>query len=203
MFKLSKLSIVVLLGILLIGLYSISFSQQHSVSKDTSKEIQDSTQTQMNSTHENNTSKDNASKDNASKDNTSKDNTHQHSAHQHKSTEQIPAEDVDIRFTLASSFFEGKRIFVGDSSNINGQINPVLELNKGAVVEITLLNYTIWSHNFVIPDLAFHSEHVGPHDAITFTFQADLESGSSYPYYCTVDNHNQHGMEGLITIKKE
>ena len=95
----------------------------------------------------------------------------------------------------------GSECFVGVSSNIQGQINPVLEVPQGAVVEITLLNDTVPQHNFVIPDLSFHSEHVKSNDIVTFTFRADLESGSSYPYYCTVGNHNQEGMEGVIAIK--
>ena len=121
--------------------------------------------------------------------------------HQHSSISETLTEKADIKFTLAASQFEQKRIFVGVSSNIKGQINPVLELPQNAVVEITLLNDTVLQHNFVIPDLAFHSEHVSSSDAVTFTFRADLESGSSYPYYCTVANHNQEGMEGVIAIK--
>ncbi len=121
--------------------------------------------------------------------------------HQNESMSQMLAEDVDVKFTLAASFFDRKRVFVGVSPNIRGQINPVLEVPQGAVVEITLLNDTVRQHNLVIPDLSFHSKHIEFSDSATFTFHADLESGSSLPYYCTVDNHNIEGMEGVIAIK--
>ncbi len=181
MFKFSKLFIV-LFSILLIGIFSISLSQHSNSSNSDLGHSQRSEHSPPKSS-----------------DDKSYFNTHNH---QHKDMLEMPTEDnIDIKFTLAASFFEGKWIFVGDSSNINGQINPVLEVPQNALVEITLLNYTIWQHNLVIPDLAFHSEHVNSGDAVTFTFRADLESGSSYPYYCTVNNHNQQGMEGLIVIR--
>ncbi len=181
MFQFSRFFIVVLFSILLVGIFSFGLSQHNDASNNSSDHPQHSEHNQKSNDHKSYMNMDD---------------------HQHKGMSGTPIEDdVDIRFTLAASFFEGKRIFVGDSSNINGLINPVLEIPKNAVVEITLLNYTIWQHNFVIPDLSLHSEHINSDDAVTFTFRADLESGSSYPYYCTVDNHNQQGMEGLIVIK--
>ena len=178
MFQFSKFFIVALFSILLVGIFSFGLVQHNNTSNGNPDHSQHNEHNQKSSDPMN------------------------INDHQHKSMSEVPIEDdVDIKFTLAASFFEGKWIFVGDSSNINGQINPVLEVPQGAVAEITLLNYTIWQHNFVIPDLALHSEHVDSGDAVTFTFRADLESGVSYPYYCTVDNHNQQGMEGLIVIK--
>ena len=166
-------------GALLIGVFSSSLSQHSNPSDSASNHSKFEKHSQQDSDED-------------------KNNMHKH---QHGGMTEMLTEEADVKFTLAASWFERKRIFIGVSSNIKGQINPVLEIPQGAIVEVTLLNDTVLQHNFVIPNLALHSEHIDSSDAITFTFLADLEKDSSHPYYCTVDNHNQEGMEGLIVIK--
>ncbi len=150
MFKFSKFFIVALSDILLVGIFSFSLAQYNDASNGS----------------------DHSQHNEHSQKSSDKESYMNMNDHQHKGMSEMPTEDdVDVKFTLAASFFEKKRVFIGVSGNINGQINPVLEVPQGAVVEITLLNDTVLQHNFVIPSLALHSEHVSSSDAVTFTFQ--------------------------------
>ena len=45
----------------------------------------------------------------------------------------------DVTFTLRTDIAEGKLVFVGETGDIKGQINPQLNVREGAVVQINLV----------------------------------------------------------------
>ena len=131
--KFTKYFFATMSGALLIGVFSFSLSQHSSPPDSTSSHSQSEKHSQQDSDEDEN-------------------NVHKH---QHGGMTEMLTEEADVKFTLATSWFERKRIFIGVSSNIKGQINPTLEIPQGAVVEITLLNDTVLQHNFVIPKFSF------------------------------------------------
>lgn len=105
----------------------------------------------------------------------------------------------DVTFTLRTAIAEGKLTFVGVGGDIDGVVNPTLEVPVGAVVQITLVNGDGALHDIVVPDFGAASERiVGQGSSTTIVFRADKE-GEFY-YYCSVPGHRQAGMEGIIRV---
>ncbi|ODT77625.1 MAG: hypothetical protein ABS69_08660 [Nitrosomonadales bacterium SCN 54-20] len=63
-------------------------------------------------------------------------------------------------FTLGEKACEGPFycLLVGESGAIAGKINPDLEVNRGAVVQINLVNGDGAMHDIVIPELGAKSD---------------------------------------------
>ena len=105
----------------------------------------------------------------------------------------------NVNFTLRTAIAEGKMVYVGTGGDIEGLINPNLEVREGDVVQITLINGEGAEHDFVAPELSARSEFVtGIGSSTTLVFKAGKEG--SFSYYCSVAGHRAAGMEGLITV---
>ncbi len=107
------------------------------------------------------------------------------------------AETVDI--SLSTGFIEGKFVFIGVGGDIDGIVNPHLQVPEGATVNLTLTNGDAMEHDFVIGDLGIQSESVfNIGDSTTLSFIAG-EAGV-YDYWCSIPGHRLIGMEGTMTV---
>ncbi len=108
----------------------------------------------------------------------------------------------DISYTLSADLSDGKMIYTGVGGEIDGLVNPTLNVQNGQVVEITLVNNNVLEHNIVFPDLDTHSEHVNAEvDSTTLAFRVGDKEGN-LEYYCSIAGHREAGMEGLLAINK-
>jgi nitrite reductase (NO-forming) len=105
----------------------------------------------------------------------------------------------DVSFTLQTGIAEGKLVFMGVGGEIDGVVNPTLNVKPGAVVQITLIDGDGAQHDIAFPDFNAKSEIItGQGASSTFVFKADKEG--KFSYYCTVPGHRQAGMEGFIAV---
>jgi nitrite reductase (NO-forming) len=105
----------------------------------------------------------------------------------------------DISFTLQTGIAEGKLVFTGVGGTVDGVVNPTLEVNPGAVVQITLVDGDGAQHDIAFPEFNAKSEFVvGPGSSSTLVFRADKEG--KFNYFCTVPGHRQAGMEGVMMV---
>lgn len=87
--------------------------------------------------------------------------------------------------------------FVGVGGNIDGVVNPVLEVNAGDEVIIHLINGENMAHDIVLDNHDIASEMLirsGETTTITFVAQRDDR------YYCSVPGHIQTGMIGDLRV---
>ena len=106
---------------------------------------------------------------------------------------------ADVTFILRSDIAEGRMVYVGVGSDIDGVINPTLKVREGDVVQIILVNGEGAEHDLVIPDYKIRSEMVtGIGSSTTIAFKAG-EAGT-FSYYCSVAGHRAAGMEGLVNV---
>lgn len=104
-----------------------------------------------------------------------------------------------IEFHLTTGFIEGKFVFIGVGGDIDGVVNPQLQVPEGTTVSVTLENGDAMEHDFVIGDLDVYSESVfNLGEATTITFEAG-EAGI-YDYWCSIPGHRQIGMEGTFVV---
>lgn len=77
-----------------------------------------------------------------------------------------------------------------------------LTFKAGQTVTIKLTNSDSF-HDLVVDGLGVASEQIsaGDETSITFTLPKD-SAGKTYEYYCSVGNHRELGMVGLLTVKK-
>jgi nitrite reductase (NO-forming) len=107
--------------------------------------------------------------------------------------------EPDISFTLTTGFVEDKMVFIGTGGEIDGQLNPDLNVPTGAVVEIVLVNGDNVQHNLYVDGFNGVSEDVsqqGQETSLVFT----VGDAGVFPYYCTVPGHRQAGMEGSLIV---
>ena len=110
---------------------------------------------------------------------------------------------VTVEYTISTIMGQTPPMaFIGVSGDINGVINPTLKANVGDRVIITIINGDPIEHDFVIPDLAVHSEHLTTQgQEVTVEFIADRPG--SFKYICSVPGHEQIGMLGLLEVSGE
>lgn len=109
------------------------------------------------------------------------------------------AVEPEISFTLTTGFVEGKMAFIGTGGELEGQVNPTLNVPAGAVVEIVLVNGDSVLHNLVVDAFNAASEDVvqqGQETRLVFT----AGEAGVFPYYCSVPGHRQAGMEGSLVV---
>ncbi len=105
----------------------------------------------------------------------------------------------DVTFTLRTGIGQGKMIFTGVGGEIDGMVNPVLVVEPGEVVQITLVNGDGALHDVVAPDFDARTDQIsGPGSSSVMVFRADKEG--EYVYFCSVPGHRAAGMEGLIQV---
>lgn len=80
---------------------------------------------------------------------------------------------------------------------------PAITAKPGETVTVNL-SVDNGTHDFVIDELGVASQIIGGNqtNSVTFTIPEDVESGTTYTYYCSVSNHRQLGMEGQLTISE-
>ena len=90
--------------------------------------------------------------------------------------------------------------FVGTGGAIDGARNPALRVRAGEVVGITLVNADGFEHDFIIPALGAHGEHVrvkGEKALVVFR----AEKPGVYEYFCSIPGHRELGMKGTLIIE--
>ncbi|HVI52059.1 MAG TPA: copper-containing nitrite reductase [Candidatus Sulfotelmatobacter sp.] len=106
---------------------------------------------------------------------------------------------ADITFTLRTGIADGKMAFIGRGGDIDGKVNPVLNVREGDQVQINLINGEGAEHDIVVPDFHAASQHVvGKGASSSIVFQAG--SPGSFTYYCSIPGHREAGMQGAISI---
>ncbi len=105
----------------------------------------------------------------------------------------------DVSFTLRTNVGEKGLSFVGVGGNIDGVLNPKLQVAEGAVVQITLINGDGAMHDVVFPDFQAATEQVVGKGASSSTVFKASKSGT-FPYFCSIPGHRQAGMEGQLVV---
>ena len=94
--------------------------------------------------------------------------------------------------------FEGTMTgYIGIGGDIDGEKNPVLRVNRGDEVTITMINGENMAHDIVLDGHDVASEMLMREgEETTITFTADKND----KYYCTVPGHEQAGMVGQFEV---
>jgi len=113
--------------------------------------------------------------------------------------EETPHKEVlqaDLEIILKTNLSEGKFSFLGN----NGVKNPEIHIKKGSTVKIVIVNGDGIEHDFTIPDLNIHAEHISKKgEETSVVFKADKEG--IFTYYCSIPGHRELGMEGKIVVE--
>ena len=109
-----------------------------------------------------------------------------------------PEDDAVIVYTLVT-VAEGGLFYRGQGGDIDGIINPTLEVAVGGVVEIILINGDGNRHDIVAPDLGIESSMVRDLGSETSVIWEATQAGEFF-YWCSVSGHRAAGMECLIVI---
>ncbi|MBI4258808.1 MAG: cupredoxin domain-containing protein, partial [Thaumarchaeota archaeon] len=115
---------------------------------------------------------------------------------EHGEEEQMEA---TVEFTLQTTFGEGGLAFVGAGGEIAGKNNPMLQVNRGDIVKITIVNNDGIEHDFQIAELGVHAQHVrtiGEETSVTFKAEREGE----FSYICSIPGHKEAGMEGKLVV---
>ena len=79
-------------------------------------------------------------------------------------------------------------------------ISPsVISVDAKKNTTFILKNLGFTTHNFVIDELGIYSGVIPPGESKTITFMA--EEPGEYDFYCSVGNHRENGMEGVLIVK--
>src|SRR5689334_11503068 len=103
-----------------------------------------------------------------------------------------------VKYALTTNVVDGKMVFVGIGTGIDGVNNPILNANVGDQMEITLTSGDGSEHNIAFPDFNATSEHVKDKGSVTLKFTVD--KGGSFVYFCEIPGHRQAGMEGKLEV---
>ncbi len=107
-----------------------------------------------------------------------------------------------LEYSLKTGIVDGKMVFIGVGSGIDGVQNPVLSATTGDTVKITLTSGDGTEHDISFPDFNATSEHVvGQGSSTTLTFLVD--KGGEFSYFCTLPGHREAGMEGKFKVDGE
>ncbi len=72
-----------------------------------------------------------------------------------------------------------------------------IDVEKDTTFVLKNLGFT--THDFVVEEIDIHSGLIPPGGSKTITFKAD-EPGE-YDFYCSVGDHRDNGMEGVLIVK--
>lgn len=108
---------------------------------------------------------------------------------------------ADVSITLKTSIGAHGMGYMGVGGDIDGKINPTLEVPVGAVVQITLINGDGAEHDIAVPAYDAISDHILAKEASTvIAFTAKNEG--EFEYYCTLPGHKAAGMVGKLIVGK-
>lgn len=109
-----------------------------------------------------------------------------------------PAGEPTVSFTLSTTSDDGLA-FVGVGDAIDGVRNPMLQVEAGDIVEVTLENGDGVEHDISFPDFGATAQRLSQVGTeTTLTFEAAKEG--RLKYFCTVPGHREAGMEGDIVV---
>jgi len=107
------------------------------------------------------------------------------------------------QFTLTAGSADSRIVYFGVGDQIDGVINPDLNVNLGDTVQITLINQDGMQHDLTLPDFNAQTSLVlksGQQASAVFDVK-DIET-KTYPYFCTVAGHRQAGQEGRLIVNE-
>lgn len=115
-----------------------------------------------------------------------------------KTQPSIP-QTVDAEFALETAMLEESMVFIGVGGEIDGAINPDLNVNSGEAVRVVIVNDDGIPHDFAVPDLDAQTSLVMVKGQ---TAEVIFQAGKSgeFDYYCAVAGHRQMGMEGKLIV---
>jgi len=103
-------------------------------------------------------------------------------------------------FTLRSGIAEGRMVFLGVGGDINGKVNPTLNVHEGEIVQINLINGEGAEHDIVVDQYGVRSDRVvGKGASSIMSFTADRTG--EFVYFCSVPGHRESGMQGRIQVE--
>ena len=105
----------------------------------------------------------------------------------------------DVTFTLRTDIADGKLVFVGETGEIKGKVNPQLNVREGAVVQINLVNGDGAIHDITVPGFDTKSNQVNAKGASTAVVFKAVKKGE-FQYICSLPGHMQAGMVGKIVV---
>lgn len=106
-----------------------------------------------------------------------------------------------VRFTLKTISGEGKLVYMGIGGEIDGVINPDLNVQPGTVVNIILINGDGMPHDLFLPEFDVRTAYVTKIEEKTeIVFEVGNSEPGKYVYYCTVPGHRQAGQEGQLIV---
>lgn len=105
-----------------------------------------------------------------------------------------------VVYTLRSGIAQGRMVFIGVGGEIEGQVNPRLNVHAGETIQINLINGEGAEHDVVVDQYAARSDRViGKGASTSFAFVADKTG--EFAYYCSVPGHREAGMEGRLEVR--
>ncbi len=112
------------------------------------------------------------------------------------------APPTQVEFTLRTDFQSGKMLFIGVGGDIDGVVNPTLEVVPGTVVRAILVNGDGMTHDLYFPDFEARTDKIGRvGETAEVTFTVPLGGGGTYVYYCTLPGHRAAGQEGQFVVR--
>jgi len=116
-------------------------------------------------------------------------------------TASVPTQNTNVEFTLKTITNHGGLAYEGIGGNIDGLVNPDLNVQPGEVVRVILINGDGMPHDLYLPDFEVKSEYVSKiGDQTEITFEVGDRQPGTYVYYCTVPGHRQAGQEGNLIV---
>lgn len=106
---------------------------------------------------------------------------------------------ADVVFTLRTEIADGQLVFVGHTGSIKDQVNPVLRVPEGRVVQINLVNADGALHDIAVPEFSAQSDQISEKGASTTIVFRTTKSGT-FEYLCTLPGHKAAGMVGKIIV---
>ena len=94
------------------------------------------------------------------------------------------------------------RAFHVIGGDIDGQINPDLEVEVGSRVRITVTNGDGMAHDLTIPAFDAKTPLISARGSeAQTTFLVTEGQEGTYDYFCTLAGHRQAGMEGRLFVR--
>ena len=111
--------------------------------------------------------------------------------------------EVTVEFSLITAAKDGRLLFIGVGGDIDGVVNPDLNVLVGDIVRVNLENGDGMQHDVSFPDFGVTSPAViGKGDRAEVVFEVQDGQAGSYAYFCTVPGHRQAGQEGKLVANQ-
>jgi plastocyanin len=106
-----------------------------------------------------------------------------------------------VEFTLQTGVVNGRISYIGVGGDIDGLVNPDLQVQPKDAVKITLINGDGMTHNLFLPDFGVKTSLVNAQgETATVRFTIGESQNGIFAYYCTQPGHRQAGQEGRLIV---